>query len=59
MIFTAQFMVVILDGNSEHDAHVWRKNHQICDCCRSKQVPWKDYDPMLRSNISTMVQLVS
>ena len=40
-------MVLILDANSEHDAHAWRKicvfgeeeKNPICDCSRSNQMP--------------------
>ena len=36
------WMVLILDGNSEHVAHVWRKEKRLTlhfNFCRSKQIP--------------------
>ena len=45
---TYRNIVLILDGNSEHVAHAWRKigifgkKNMICDGSRSKQMPYTD-----------------
>ena len=41
----AETMALLLDGNSEHVGHAWRKiglfgeKNPICDCSRSNQMP--------------------
>ena len=57
--FIAVIMVLILDGNSEHDAHAYRKTRLLwfffwfCDCCRSKRKPYTDqmtdFTPYMRT----------
>ena len=53
-------MVLILDGNSEYDAHEWKNNlfsqkYQICYCSRCIQMPYTDQiaenTPYVRTNV--------
>ena len=58
---TAAAMVLLLDGNSEHVAHVGsklvffeeEKNYQICDFCRFNQIPLKDQITEIISHVHT------
>ena len=54
-------MVIILDGNSEHVAHAWRKSHSG-DCSRSNQPSLTDQkteiDPYMRTYFSPLVTIL-